>query len=403
MKFIKNEINHFRSLPQKARDLLISYLYFGATNPLILTFINAFIWRKQGDIESLAFYNIGNTIILPIIFYFNGYLLKKIKSTYLYFFGALFTAIAPITIVFFPISKSWHYLIFGSLFGVGYGIYWANRNYFTFKETASHNRNYFLGLNFSLRTLAGILVPAVIGWFIFLIPKYGYQISIVTALILLFFSGKKIVNDNFDGPVVKNISLQKATSSWWAIRGLVTSIGIIEGVSLFLPTLLILTKIGSENILGSLNSFINLIIAVLIYYYGRKAHVRHQKPVLFATVIIGFLAALIFGWQFSVSTTVLYIAVNYLAIEFMWLTSGPIIMDVMDKEKMGTVQNVYPLIYDQELFLDIGRLISFGILFLLIYSFGQSNALRFSPLFVYLVQIILVLYSTNKLSRSRKV
>lgn len=107
MNFLKNEVNHFKSLPQKARDLLVSYFYFGATYPLIGTFINAFIWRKQGDIISLAFYNIGNTIMLPIIFYFNGHLLKKFKITHLYFFGAILTALIPIMVVFFPKTTAW--------------------------------------------------------------------------------------------------------------------------------------------------------------------------------------------------------------------------------------------------------------------------------------------------------
>lgn len=392
MNLIQKELSHFRSLPQKARDLLISYLYFGATYPLIGTFVNAFIWRKQGDIVSLAFYNIGETIMLPIAFYLNGYLLKKFKITYLYFFGAILTALIPITIVFFPTTTAWSYLIFGLLFGVGYGMYWANRNYLTYKETASHNRDYFLGLNFSFNTLTGIFVPLIVGWFIFFVPFKGYQISMLFAFVLLLLAGLKIVKDEHQPPEISKIIIKKTTPRWWKVRGLVTSIGLIEGISLFFPTLLILTKLGAENILGSFSSLLYLISACLIYYYGRKAKVHYQKPVLLITILSGLVATVIFGWFFNSWATVIYLAVNYLAIEFMWLTAGPITMNIMDEEKLTAGHNLYALIFDQELFLDLGRMMSFAILFIIIIGLGQQTALRLSPIFVYLLQLCLVFY-----------
>jgi len=392
MNFIQKELSHFRSLPQKAKDLLISYLYFGATYPLIGTFMNAFIWRKQGNIVSLAFYNIGETIMLPIIFYLNGYLLKNFKITYLYSFGAILTALIPITVVFFPTTTAWSYLVFGLLFGIGYGIYWANRNYLTYKETASHNRDYFLGLNFSFNTLTGIFVPLIVGWFIFFVPFKGYQISMLFALVFLLLAGLKIVKDEHQSPEISHVVITKTTARWWKIRGLVTSIGLIEGISLFFPTLLILTKLGAENILGSFSSILYLISACLIYYYGRRAKIHHQKPVLLTTVLFGLMAAFVFGWFFNSWTTVIYLAVNYLAIEFMWLTAGPITMNIMDEEKLTTGHNIYALIFDQELFLDLGRMMSFGILFVIIAGFDQQTALRFTPVFVYLLQLCLIFY-----------
>jgi len=391
MNFIQKELSHFLSLSQKARDLLVSYLYFGTTYTLIGTFMNAFIWRKQGDIVSLAFYNIGETTMLPLIFYFNGYLLKKFKITHLYFFGAILTALIPITIVFFPTTTALSYLVFGLLFGVGYGMYWANRNYLTYKETTSHNRDYFLGLNFSFNTLTGVFIPLIIGWFIYFVPFKGYQISMLFAFVLLLLAGLKIVKDEHRSPEISHVVITKTTARWWKIRGLVTSIGLIEGISLFFPTLLILTKLGAENVLGSFSSFLYLVSACLIYYYGRKAKVHHQKPVLLITVLSGLVATIIFGWFFNSWATVIYLAVNYLTIEFMWLTAGPITMNIMDEEKLTAGHNIYALIFDQELFLDLGRMISFGVLFVIIACFGQQAALRFSPVFVYLLQLMLLI------------
>ncbi len=404
MNFLKNEINHFKSLPQKARDLLVSYFYFGATYPLIGTFINAFIWRKQGDIISLAFYNIGNTIMLPLIFYLNGHLLKKFKITHLYFFGAILTALIPIIVVFFPKTTAWSYLVFGLLFGTGYGLYWANRNYLTFKQTKSHNRNYFLGLNFSLNMITGIVVPLIAGWFIFLASKFNiislsqsYQITILFAFVLLFLSGLMVVKDEYQSPSISHITIKKITKRWWAVRMLCVSIGVIEGISLFFPTLLILTKLGAENILGSFNALIALISSLLIYYYGRKALSHHQKPTLLTTVILGLIVAFIFGLFFNSLMIIVYIAVNRLTIEFMWLTSGPLIMNIMDEEKKLEGKNSYTLIFDQELFLNLGRMLSFSILFVIIYGFGQEIALRFSPVFVYLLQFLLISFAWNRL------
>ncbi len=396
MNFLKRELEHFRALPQKARDLLLSYFYFSASYPLITIFINAFIWKKEGSITSLALYNIGNTIMLPIIFYANGLLLKKFKSNFLYFFGAVMTAVIPAIVILLPQMNSFSYFVFGFLFGAGYGMYWANRNYFTYQETASHNRNYFLGINFSANTITGILVPITLGWFIYLVPQ-GYQISIVFAFILLFLSGLKVVRDRYQSPTISHIAITKTTPRWWASRFLVVSIGAVEGISLFLPTLLILTKLGAENILGSFNSLFHLLAAVLIYSYGRRAQVHHRKSILLFMIVLGLVAAVIFGATFNPLTIVFYLAVNYLTIEFMWLTSGPIMMDIMDEEKIIKGHNTYALIFDQELFLDLGRIVSFMILFLIIYAFGQEIAIRFTPITVYLFQLGLVVLIKNRL------
>lgn len=81
----------------------------------------------------------------------------------------------------------------------------------------------------------------------------------------------------------------------------------------------------------------------------------------------------------------------------MWLTSGPLMMNIMDEEKKIEGQNSYALIFDKELFLDLGRMLSFVILFILIANFGQEIALRFSPVFVYLLQFLLVSFAWNRL------
>jgi len=206
------ETYYFRKLSLKARNLVVSYILQGAAYPLIGTFVNAYIWRTQGNIISVAAYNIGNFISLPIFFYLNGVLLKRFKLSILYLIGASLSASAAVFVVYFKSFNPVNYLFYGLMYGVGFGLYWANRNYLTFKETESENRNYFIGLNFSIDTLTGIVIPGVTGWLLVVGQNLGlyniessYKVMIIIAFVLNFLSGFIVYKDQYEGPVIDKI------------------------------------------------------------------------------------------------------------------------------------------------------------------------------------------------------
>ena len=83
--FIKNELLHFKNLPKKAQQLLISFFFYSTAYPIISVFISAFIWKNDNNISYLIFFRIGQFLIVPLAFIIGGILFRIAKINILYF------------------------------------------------------------------------------------------------------------------------------------------------------------------------------------------------------------------------------------------------------------------------------------------------------------------------------
>ena len=50
--------------------------------------------------------------------------------------------------------------------GLSYGFFWANRDFLALNSTDDGNRNYYYGLESFFNTVAGVVVPGMIGAFL---------------------------------------------------------------------------------------------------------------------------------------------------------------------------------------------------------------------------------------------
>src|ERR1035438_1752614 len=62
----------------------------------------------------------------------------------------------------------------GFTMGLATGIFWANRGFLALTATNDGNRNYYYGLENFVAVLDGVVVPALIGWFISGTALYGW-------------------------------------------------------------------------------------------------------------------------------------------------------------------------------------------------------------------------------------
>src|SRR3989344_5305608 len=126
---LHTEWGHFQALSVDVRRLLLSYAFYLASYPLIATFVNAYLWRISGDLWSIVIYNSGWVFGLPVGFYLNGLILRKIHILRLYLIGAIVQGITICLVVFIPTHTAASILILGLLYGFGAGLYWATKNY----------------------------------------------------------------------------------------------------------------------------------------------------------------------------------------------------------------------------------------------------------------------------------
>ncbi|MDO8608935.1 MAG: MFS transporter [bacterium] len=393
IKLLHRELSHFRSLSSKAQLLLVSFFLKGMADPVAKVFVNAYIWQSNTDPMSVLFYNIGDFISIPIMFYLNGFFLRKIKAKYLFFLGAMGIGVSCMFVIFYTWFNPIAYIFYGLIYGIWHGLYWANRNLLTLQETESKTRNYFIGISFTGNFITSIIVPLIIGWFITLgmhfnliSLKVSYQISMGIAFIMLFLSGLVLLKSDFNKEqIVVQMQLKHVTYQWILVRLLMMGMGIAEATTFFLPTVLILMNIGKEGILGTITALTSLISALGMYLFGRFADVHHRKGVFIINMILAIISSLILAFYHNQIGIIIYVCLNAFTIMMAWLAAEPMILDIIDQEHVIGANEKYAFIFDRELFLNIGRMLTYLVCLVFYYFWGVGVAFLFLPLLAWLV------------------
>ncbi|MBU2228775.1 MFS transporter, partial [Patescibacteria group bacterium] len=361
MKIISREWGHYKTLSEKTRLLVSSFALRSIAHPLLTLFINSFIWRSTSSLPSVAMYNLGFFIILPIGFYVNGLLLKRVKITKLYFVGSIISTISTIAIIFFSGSRSWHFLVYGFVYGFGSGLYWANRNFLSFQETKSKDRNYFFSITSVIGSLIAIVVTFFMGWLIVLgensslyTPTMAYWIFGILAAVVLIASGVIVLKTDYKSPAINHLFKRHITPKWNGIRLVSFTMGLLEGIAFFLPTVLILFYLGKEGVLGTINTIVTLFIVTATYLYGRMSKQNHRKPIYFVALVLYIICAALLILLENPTNILIFVLLGGIIAVFQWITIEPAILDVMDEETNRKVDNRYTFILDQELFLNFG-------------------------------------------------
>lgn len=390
MKHLKREYEHFKSLPIKLQELLLSFFLYSTAYPIISVFINAFIWKNNSSLIYLTALRLGQFIAVPFFFLLNGYLLKIFKIGTLYFIGSIFIAVSSVLVIFIKNTSLLSYILMGALLGLGAGLYWSNRNYLTIKETDDNNRSYFFGISFSFSVIIGLIVTFSVGWLI--VFGLSYQVLIIIAFVLICLSGYEVLKNNHENPKIGSFFVTHPSFAWKRKRLIHLGIGLIEGLCFFLPSLLILKILGNEGVLGTLTAISSIISAILIYFYGRKSKKDDDRKYFIISIIWNIALSLLMAVFFNKLTVVIYVLLNGLIINFIWLTGSPIVMKNIDIDVVDKEETRFSYIVDSEFFLNFGRVSSIMLSIFLAYYFGDNIAMRYSALFLSLFQLIIFYY-----------
>ncbi len=380
----RRESDHFMMMPETAKRLAISYFLRSAAYPLLSLFTSAYIWQTEKNILLLILYYIGNFLVLPPVFIANKWLLSRISLKKLYAASVVMTGMSSLMVVFYEVHTPWAFLGYGILYGLANGIYWANRNFLTLRHTTPETRSYFTGLQFTLSTVSGIVVPFIAGWLIVLMThraivpsvQTAYQVLVAAAFILLLIAGAVVRGISVHTPELLSRNNRKPfSSSWKQARFLSLALGCADVPLYVLPSVLILTALGNEGVLGSISSGMAGATALITYIFGRKYRQRAFYPV-FIGLLLSFIVSgtpLLFG--ISAFSVLWYVIVANLTDNLIWTANEPKIMDLMDEEVKRSKVSHYDVIIDREWFLNIGRVGMYGIFFLLA-AIDQTLAMR---------------------------
>ena len=377
------EINHFRLLPDTAKSLSVSYFLRSAAYPLISLFTSAYIWQTNKNLTLLIIYYIGNFIVLPPVFIINKWLLRHIHLKKLYAASVIMTGLSSLMVVFYKSSTPEAYFFYGTLYGLANGIYWANRNFLTLRHTTSETRSYFTGLQFTLSTVASVIIPVIAGWIIVttvsshLLPsaQIAYELLVGCAFVMLMAAGLIIRGVTIEQPILTDRDTAPFSKEWRRARFLSVALGCADVPLYVLPTVLVLQTLGNEAILGSISSSMAAITALITYMFGRKYRQQKFYPVFIALLSTFILSGTPLIWGIRPFAVLWYIVIANLADNLIWTANEPKIMDMMDDEAHRSHVSHYRIIIDREWFVNIGR-VGMYCVFLIITLIDQMLALR---------------------------
>lgn len=398
--FIAKERNHFQKLSTEAQKLLTSIALFYVIGPIFSIFINAFIWRQSQEFLLVSFYNILVYLGIPFGFYLNGILLRKVSPKRMYFLGLLVSGLTIVFLIYMPTLTYLSVGLFGFIHGIAGGVYWANRNLLTLKTTTSDNRIYFSGLESILSTYSKIFIPLVTGWFIVLgsstnlyTEVTGYKIMATLMMVIIAVTGFFIMTMHIPPMHYKTLLLHKVSSSWQKFRMLQVILGFLQAVSVLLPTLMVLSLVGKEDALGTVQAAASILTAFVVYKLAKSLKVKHRLTLLQISFAVGLIGAVAFSISYSGLGVLIFYASQAIAAPFLWIATSSLNYDLIDEDKNEKTHYAY--ISDQEIFLNGGRIAAILVFIALIYVYSNDVALRFTPLIFAFSQIFLSLLARS--------
>lgn len=396
---LKNEYKHYLSLSAVVRRLLYSYVFYLVSYPIMGLFINVYFWRQSNDITLIAAYNLGFFLFLPIGFYLNGLLLSRVNILKLYWVGVFTQGFAAALAIFFPNLSFDIVLFYGAIYGLGGGLYWANKNYITLKLTKNTNRLYYNALETSIELVSGILLPVLVGWGIVFGEKLelysvdtAYKVLILIALILLWLSGYMLQKADIYSEKITHLLPHNPSSNWYRNRLISALYYVVAGANYFIPTILTLLLIGLEGELGTLESLSAILTAILMYWIGRKTKLSRSSKIYVVAGVLYLAASLLLTYFYNLASVLFYIATSSISLSICWNLIYANSMEIMDKEQdLNPGSNQYALVMDNEIYYNLGRIIGMAILFEGSAVLGQRTALVITPIILSLLLLSIII------------
>jgi len=391
------------------RVLLITNMIYAFVIPIIDIFVGAYIMRSSNDPSMVAVYQLCVYTGIPFTFLINGFLLNKIKISRLYSFGMLLSGVSMIFMMTLSNISMVGVSISGFIMGASFGFFWANRDFLALDTTNDTNRNYYYGVETFFYTLTFIVVPAVVGWFLIRSSSLGWfggnivgAYKIVTGIVLLLTILASIVihQHTFNNPRQKKFLYFHFDPLWKKMLGLASLKGMVQGYLVTAPAILIMTLVGNEGDLGTIQSISGVLTAFILYFLGRTTKPKHRIYIFAAGMTIFLVGALTNQILFSAFGVIVFVLCKVLFMPLHDIAYFPIQMQVIDILSARENRSKYAYIFNHEFGLYLGRFFGLVLFIGLAFYVSKDFALRYSLVIVALIQMLSIPLAKNIMKHS---
>jgi len=398
MQKLLHEIALFQSKPRNMRVLLLTNLIYIAVLPISNIFTSAYVMRNSGhDMTYVAIYQLSSYVAIPLAFWLNGLLLNYIRIERLFSFGMFLSAFSMLVMMMLKQLTIPGLACAGFLMSLSAGFYWANRDFLALSTTSDSTRSYYYGLDQFFSTNVGMITPFVIGdCFIANVDKYhwfdltvnqAYYIVVGFVFVLVTCASIMIHQGNFKNPKKTKFVYFSFHKQWKYIQLLTVVRGMAQGYMSLAPTLLIMTLIGNEGAVGTINSAGGILSAVTLYILGRTTGPKHRVLIYSVAVIAFAVGALTNSLLYSAIGVLIFIACQTLSQPLQEIAYFGTQMLLIDVTSFLEKRNEYAYIFNLEFSYLLGR--CSGLIFFLVLAenFNNTFALRYALAIVAVIQL----------------
>jgi YQGE family putative transporter len=406
-----SEYHYFLTMPRDMRILLLTNLIYAFVLPVIEIFVGAYIMRSSNDPTIVVIYQLTVYTGIPITFLLNGFLLRKIRISNLYSFGMLLSGLSMLIMMQLDSLSPLGVGVAGILMGCSFGFFWANRDYLALDTTNDSNRNYYYGLETFFYTLTFIIVPFFVGAFLAKVDggvwldgkvNLAYRIVTISVFALTILSSIVIHQEKFKNPSQPKFLYFNFHVLWKKMLVLAGLKGLAQGYLVTAPAILIMTLVGNEGSLGTVQAISGVITAFMLYFLGRLTTPKHRIWILSAGLIIFLIGTVVNGVLFSAVGVIVFVLCKVLFQPLHDIAYFPIQMRVIDVVSKIENRNEFAYIFNHEFGLYIGRFIGLGLFIVLATYVSETFALKYSLIVIGILQVLSIPLAKHIISEANK-
>lgn len=266
------------------------------------------------------------------------------------------------------------------------------------------DRNYYYGLESFFNTVAGVVVPGMIGAFLGATADHnwlGGNINLAYKLVTLFVFALTIIasavvfRGRFSNPPKERFIYLRFDVLWNKMMRLAVLKGIAQGYIVTAPSMLVMTLVGNESTLGTLQSVSAIVSAVLLYLLGRFASARHRVLIFSSGLLLFALGGAFNAVLYSATGAIVFMLCLVMGRPLMDLGYFPIQLRVIDYVSRKENRNSYAYIFVHEFALYLGRFFGCGLFIVLTICLSDTFAIRYALLIIGIIQLVSIGISRN--------
>lgn len=397
MNHLRKELEVFFQCSRSMQVLMVSNMIYGLVLPVIEIFVAAYVMRNSHAVAKVVTYQLSIYAATPLAFYLNGKLLGRVGAKHLYAAGMLLSGVAMMLMMELSILTPIAVATSGFTMGLATGIFWANRGFLALTATNDANRNYYYGVENFIASLAAVVVPALIGWFISGTSLYGwlggvanraYHIIAMAVFCLTILAAGILERGTFRNPERARFVFFSFHPLWRRMLLLALLKGLAQGYIVTAPAMLIMLLVGQEGTLGATQAIGGILSALLMYMAGRIAAPRHRIIVFSAGLLLFCLGAVTNTLLFNAAGVLIFIACLLLAKPLLDLAYYPIQLQVIDVVSRLEGRNEYAYIFNHEFGLFVGRCLGCGLFLGIAYGWSGNAALKYALPVIAMLQLL---------------